>query len=881
MGASEDRASPDQPRTGLIDQWLAHHDEEPDAASMPRRLPDVAAQPVASIKDRLAAARREKLRREGVSPDDAGRVGPVPEPGSAELGRAEPGRAEPGRAEPGRAELGSAPVTARPAPRAADSAPAPRPAPAANGPDAAPADSDADPVLAAKLAALRAAEAEREVQAPRAEAGAEPVEARAEFGAQAEADVDPQTSPDVEAQAEASAAGPTPALNLGAPASAASSAMAEDQAGRSFKDRLAARRAALAGNRRDASAEVLGALGAAPQAAASDPMGSSGAAAVPEQVEHAGGVGSFDSTHSEPTEDRGESAGADIAAAPGAEAPMTEVPPAAEAGQPTEATGDSREPVEPAPAPHDRAEQRKGNGKHKASLPEPPPVEETDGSLDPALQAALRAVEAAETAEPPSPKRGLLRRNRGRGLPGRLAATQEPPTTPQPPARPRPEFPPAPPPTVVDAAETATLDPAVAGALEAAIDARARRRQEASTRSVSARKRAVEEEPARRAPTDPTDEELRELIVRSADQARAERQTALAAASEHQLPADADDAADAADAADGAVTGDASAVADEAVEADAVTAEAVEAEADGIEADAVATDTDAVADDRVGGEVVADEATGDLPEVASESARAESTPTTPAEPAPFASPDRSERPTGHTIDAAPTELTEEHVEVETSDEPAAADIALETPTVSDDVPSRRAEPPTERNAPPTRPPGDSGLRLPVRDLADAPTSPKSPPGVVQFSPRRSTRQLLGMLLLLCLAGAVGTGFLAWDTRGTTEIAIAGTLALTTLILWSAFSTAAPARLSIDRGVLDVTARESRHRFDLASPYTEVTVNGRPGKRGWQVLIHRRSMKPFVIDSSMVDPAEFQAVLDHYREIAEEAALDNRRRREQR
>ncbi|WP_235736523.1 hypothetical protein [Nocardioides alcanivorans] len=114
-----------------------------------------------------------------------------------------------------------------------------------------------------------------------------------------------------------------------------------------------------------------------------------------------------------------------------------------------------------------------------------------------------------------------------------------------------------------------------------------------------------------------------------------------------------------------------------------------------------------------------------------------------------------------------------------------------------------------------------------------------------------------------------------------DIAIAGTLALLTLILWSAFSTAAPAKLSIDRGVLDVTARESRHRFDLSSPYTEITTKGAPGRRGWQVLIHRRSMKPFVIDSSMVNPEEFQAVLDHYREIAAEQAAENERRRERR
>ena len=133
-------------------------------------------------------------------------------------------------------------------------------------------------------------------------------------------------------------------------------------------------------------------------------------------------------------------------------------------------------------------------------------------------------------------------------------------------------------------------------------------------------------------------------------------------------------------------------------------------------------------------------------------------------------------------------------------------------------------------------------------------------------------------MLVCALATVGAGFLAWETRATTEIAIAATLAVLTLILWSAFTTSAPARLVVDAGVLAIESKQSRHQFDLASPWLELEVRGRPGRRGWQVRIQRRSMEPFVIDSSMVDPREFQPVLDECREIAEQRARENERRR---
>jgi hypothetical protein len=42
------------------------------------------------------------------------------------------------------------------------------------------------------------------------------------------------------------------------------------------------------------------------------------------------------------------------------------------------------------------------------------------------------------------------------------------------------------------------------------------------------------------------------------------------------------------------------------------------------------------------------------------------------------------------------------------------------------------------------------------------------------------------------------------------------------------------------------------------------VIGRPGDRDWRVLFHRRGMGPYVVDASMVDPAEFMRLLHAHR-----------------
>jgi hypothetical protein len=72
------------------------------------------------------------------------------------------------------------------------------------------------------------------------------------------------------------------------------------------------------------------------------------------------------------------------------------------------------------------------------------------------------------------------------------------------------------------------------------------------------------------------------------------------------------------------------------------------------------------------------------------------------------------------------------------------------------------------------------------------------------------------------------------------------------------------RLSVKSGQLEILGGGGRYVFDLASHYTPIEVVGKPGARGWKVLFLRRSMTPYVVDASMVDPEHFMRVLREYR-----------------
>ncbi len=147
------------------------------------------------------------------------------------------------------------------------------------------------------------------------------------------------------------------------------------------------------------------------------------------------------------------------------------------------------------------------------------------------------------------------------------------------------------------------------------------------------------------------------------------------------------------------------------------------------------------------------------------------------------------------------------------------------------------------------------------------TAPEQVPHTVEFAPRVGTRRVVGLLLLVALAATAVSAYAAYQDRSTTNFEVAGGLAVLTAILWAIWASSSVTTLSVRGGQLEIVRAGSRHRFDMASDYTPIEIIGEPGSRNWKVLFHRKSMAPFVVDASMVDPAEFTRVVRHYRPSA--------------
>jgi len=138
------------------------------------------------------------------------------------------------------------------------------------------------------------------------------------------------------------------------------------------------------------------------------------------------------------------------------------------------------------------------------------------------------------------------------------------------------------------------------------------------------------------------------------------------------------------------------------------------------------------------------------------------------------------------------------------------------------------------------------------------------PTTVEFGSSRIGQLTLSLLVLAGIVVTAGLGWAAYDSRATTDIALAGVAGVLTLVVWAVRAGSGSARVTIDRGVLRVQRGSSSFSFDLTNVQLDVEENGTPGRRDWSFVIHRRSLGPVVIDKSLVDPERFMAAVRRYR-----------------
>ncbi len=136
-----------------------------------------------------------------------------------------------------------------------------------------------------------------------------------------------------------------------------------------------------------------------------------------------------------------------------------------------------------------------------------------------------------------------------------------------------------------------------------------------------------------------------------------------------------------------------------------------------------------------------------------------------------------------------------------------------------------------------------------------------------FSSRSTARRLDALVLVASFALTAVLALEAHQDRAGLRPEDLVPLALATTIslaLWAARVLTPVVHLSVRGGVLLLDRDGDTWRCDLSETAVSVEVVGRPGQRGWRVVLQPRGLPPYVVDAHVVDPVRFTRVLQHYR-----------------
>jgi hypothetical protein len=158
--------------------------------------------------------------------------------------------------------------------------------------------------------------------------------------------------------------------------------------------------------------------------------------------------------------------------------------------------------------------------------------------------------------------------------------------------------------------------------------------------------------------------------------------------------------------------------------------------------------------------------------------------------------------------------------------------------------------------------GSSDARGPAGAAQAAPVT--QPPAPVDLSVEAGSRRVVGFLLFAVAVLAVLQAAVAYADPGPVTLGLAAVLAVLTVATWRAWAHRSATTVLLVGSRLEIVRDGGRHVFDLADPLLPVDVVGLTGDRSWRVEFHRRGMAPYVLDASMVDPAELLRVLHGHR-----------------
>jgi hypothetical protein len=143
-------------------------------------------------------------------------------------------------------------------------------------------------------------------------------------------------------------------------------------------------------------------------------------------------------------------------------------------------------------------------------------------------------------------------------------------------------------------------------------------------------------------------------------------------------------------------------------------------------------------------------------------------------------------------------------------------------------------------------------------------TPAPLPPIIDLGVEPATRRVTDFLLFATLVVLLLAVAVAYADPGPVTIGLALLLAGVLIATWRVRGRHRTAAVVATGGRLEIVSNGGRHVFDLARRDHPVEAIGLPGDRRWRVLFHRRGMRPYVVDASMVDPGAFIRLLHGHR-----------------
>lgn len=139
------------------------------------------------------------------------------------------------------------------------------------------------------------------------------------------------------------------------------------------------------------------------------------------------------------------------------------------------------------------------------------------------------------------------------------------------------------------------------------------------------------------------------------------------------------------------------------------------------------------------------------------------------------------------------------------------------------------------------------------------------------------RLFASVLLTLGVLGTSGLGVRYAQTRTSDNFLSLAIGLVVVVVLWALVIVGTPRLVSLEGSIVQIHSTGGTETFNLADGLQPVDLVGDPRTSHWAVLLHRANGTTAVLRRSDVEPLEFDPIVRHYRNVANQRSAEREAR----